>query len=330
MISITFKVMPMSTCRAPTADASDRTIPLPAAQRLSFGERLRTWRTARRYSQLALALEAGVSQRHLSFLESGRAGPSRDMVMLLAQVLQLPLRERNEWLTTAGFAPCFAERALGEAEMAAVRQALELTLQHHDPYPALVVNRRWEVVMHNLAFERLLAALAAPASVDALWQRVDPSGRRNLVRLSLHPEGLRPRVVDWPQVAAVLMARLAHEVQADPAHTALAALLAELRAWPGVAQAPSAPASLGTAAVAPPVLSLQLRLSGSDAGMGEPVLSLFSMICGFGTALDLTADELRLELMFPADPASTQWLRDIAAALRPHPPATRDSGLMGQ
>lgn len=266
---------------------------------LTFGDRLRTWRTARRYSQLALALEAGVSQRHLSFLESGRAGPSRDMVMHLAQVLQLPLRERNAWLVAAGLAPCFAERTLGDAAMQAIRQSLDLTLQHHEPLPALVVNRQWEVVMNNPAFERLLAALAAPEPPVALWQRVDPTGRRNLMRLSLHPEGLRPWVVEWPSFAALLMARLSHEVQADPTHTGLAALVSELRTWPDVAaatvrQPPDVP---------PPVMTLQLRHRGQT-------LSLFSMVCGFGGAMDLTTEELRLELMFPSDAGSAQFLRE--------------------
>jgi transcriptional regulator with XRE-family HTH domain len=262
----------------------------------AFGSLLRAWRTARRYSQLELASETRVSQRHLSFLESGRANPSRGMVMHLTQVLQVPLRERNDLLIAAGFAPLYPERPLRDAGMAAVRQALETTLRHHEPFPALVVDRQWNIVMHNAAIDRLIGLLGPPARV---WKAVDPSGKRNLMRLSLHPQGLQPLVVDWPQTAGVLLARLQAEVQANPANTGLRHLLSELRALPGV------PEPAQAAAAAPPqvpVLSLKLR-------QGNATLELFSMVCSFGTALDLTADELRLELLFPSDAPTAKFLR---------------------
>jgi transcriptional regulator with XRE-family HTH domain len=262
----------------------------------NFGELLKAWRTARRHSQLELALQTQVSQRHLSFLESGRAKPSREMALHLSQTLRVPLRERNQLLMAAGFAPIYPERPLASAEMAAVRQALETTLRHHEPFPALVVDRQWNLVLHNTALDRLIGLLGPPARV---WQRVDPSGRRNLMRLTLHPHGLQPLIMDWPQTAAALMARLHLEAQANPADAALGALLAELRLLPGVPRT-AAPDSLP--AFQPPVLSLKLR-------RGTATLELFSMICSFGTALDLTADELRLELLFPSDEATAQVLR---------------------
>ncbi len=262
----------------------------------TFGELLRTWRAARRYSQLELAMETQVSQRHLSFLESGRASPSRDMAMHLSQVLRVPLRERNELLIAAGFAPIYPERQLEDAEMVAIRQALQTTLRHHEPFPALVVDRQWNVVLHNAAVDRLIGLLGPPTRV---WQQVDPSGRRNLMRLTLHPQGLQPLVVDWPQTARALLTRLELEAQANPANAELRALLSELRSLPGV-QVASEVGSM--AAFQPPVLSLKLR-------QGHATLELFSMICSFGTAMDLTADELRLELLFPSDEVTAEFLR---------------------
>jgi len=262
----------------------------------TFGDLLKAWRTARRYSQLELALETQVSQRHLSFLECGRAGPSRDMAMHLSQVLRVPLRERNDLLMAAGYAPVYPERPLEDGEMAAIRQALETTLRHHEPFPALVVDRQWNVVLHNAAVDRLIGLLGPPARV---WRRVDPSGRRNLMRLTLHPQGLQPLVVDWPQTARAVLTRLRLEAQANPANADLRALLSDLGSMPGV---PAATERGGRVAFEPPVLSLKLR-------RGQATLELFSMVCSFGTAMDLTADELRLELLFPSDEATAQFLR---------------------
>lgn len=262
----------------------------------SFGSLLKAWRAARRYSQLELASETRVSQRHLSFLESARANPSRDMVLHLAQVLGVPLRERNALLVAAGFAPMYPERALHEPRMAAIRQALETTLRHHEPFPALVVDRQWNVVLHNDAVDRLIALAGPPSRV---WKRADPTGARNLMRLTLHPAGLQPLVVDWPATAAAVLSRLQAEVQANPANSQLRALLAELSTLPGV---PSIDPSAGTRSpMEVPVLTLKLR-------KGKATLEFFSMVCTFGTALDLTADELRLELLFPADEPTARFL----------------------
>jgi len=280
-----------SRSRRPSAAARDA-----QAVTQTFGELLRTWRAARRYSQLELAMETQVSQRHLSFLESGRASPSRDMAMHLSAVLRVPLRERNELLIAAGFSPVYPERPLEDAEMVAIRQALQTTLRHHEPFPALVVDRQWNVVLHNAAVDRLIGLLGPPTRV---WQRVDPSGRRNLMRLTLHPQGLQPLVVDWPRTAGALLTRLELEAQANPANAELRALLSELRSLPGV---PVASEVGSMATFQPPVLSLKLQ-------RGQAMLELFSMICSFSTAMDLTADELRLELLFPSDEATAQFLR---------------------
>ncbi len=261
-----------------------------------FAGLLKAWRRTRRYSQLELASETQVSQRHLSFLESGRANPSRDMVLRLAQVLHVPLRERNDLLVAAGYAPLYPERSLDHAGMAAIHEALETTLRHHEPFPALVVDRQWNVVMHNTAVDRLIGLLGEPARV---WKKVDPTGGRNLMRLTLHPKGLQPLVVDWPGTAIALLTRLQAEVQANPANTRLQELLADLRALSGM------PSTGHTAdaqsAMQVPVLTLKLR-------QGNAMLEFFSMICTFGTALDLTADELRLELLFPCNEFTAQFL----------------------
>ena len=280
----------------PRAAASAATVGLQ-----TFGELLKAWRTHRRYSQLGLAAETGVSQRHLSFLESGRSSPSRPMVLQLAKVLHLPLRERNDLLMAAGFAPLYPERALGDDSMEAIREALSSTLQHHEPYPALVVDRQWNVVMHNAAVDRLIGLLGDPARV---WKTVDPSGRRNLMRLTLHPRGLQPLVADWPDTAGALLMRLHAEVQANPADSALQSLLSDLRTLPGV---PSAwPPGRDVATMQVPVLTLKLR-------QGAASLEFFSMVCTFGTALDLTADELRLELLFPCNDETARFLRESSA-----------------
>ena len=163
-----------------------------------FGFLLKTWRQRRKLSQLDLALEAGVSQRHLSFLESGRSRPSRSMALHLAAALDLPLRERNHLLLQAGFAAAYDERSLSSADMTAVRQALELTLRHHEPFPAIVIDRAWNLVLANQATFRFLA-LFGPQ--EAIWARVDPSGRRNVMRLSFHPAGLQAFLRNWREAA---------------------------------------------------------------------------------------------------------------------------------
>jgi transcriptional regulator with XRE-family HTH domain len=276
------------------------TPPLPRREPPAFGPLLRQWRDVRKRSQLDLALEAGVSQRHVSYLESGRAQPSREMVLQLAEVLNVPLRERNLWMNAAGFASVFPQRALQDEDMAAVREALHLTLQHHEPYPAMVVNRQWDMVMSNGPADRFLALLGP---LDEVWQRVDASGGRNVMRMTFHPEGMQPRLKNWPQVATSLLTRLQREVAADPTHQALRQLLADVSAFPGV------PVSwrhqAWDQAMPPPIFPLEVDL-------GALTLKVFSMVSTFGTALDVTADELRVETFFPADDFSRAFFLQLA------------------
>lgn len=274
----------------------------PQSKALEFGSLLKLWRTSRRLSQLDLALEANVSQRHLSFLESGRAQPSRDMILMLSDSLRVPLRERNELLLSAGSAPMYQERGLDGSDMVAIRNALEMTIRHHEPYPALVLNRHWDVVLQNTAVDRLVGLLGSPTNV---WQRVDSSGQRNLMRLALHPCGLQTLVRNWHQTAAILLLRLQREVNANPTNSQLRALFSDLCKLPGI---PPKWGSTYWDAAAPPIMTLELN-------WGDSSLKLFSMISTFGTALDVTADELRLELFFPSDEVTTKFFRGQKGAI---------------
>lgn len=247
-----------------------------------FGELLRDWRKRRRLSQLDLATEAEVSQRHLSFVESGRARPSREMVLHLAEQLEVPLRERNLLLVAAGHAPVFPERALDDPAMGAARDAVRRVLAGHEPHPALAVDRHWTLLAANRALAPLLdgvdAALLAPPA--------------NVLRLSLHPKGVAPRIANLPEWRAHILARLRRqvEVSADPV---LRALLDELRGYPVPAATHPVPAAeLGGVAV-------PLRLA-TSAGM----LSFLSTTMVFGTAVDITLAEITIEAFFPADAAT--------------------------
>ncbi len=295
-----------------------------------FGDLLRGWRRARKLSQLNMALEAGVSQRHVSFLESGRAQPSREMVLQLAGALDVPLRERNVLLQTAGFAPLYRERGLDSADMAAVRHALQMMLDHHEPLPAVVINRGWELVLANAAAQRFLGAftpngLAKPAmptkpdangdesssvsSRAASGSAADRQAGRetalNLMRFTFHHRGLQPLVANWEEVGPLLLSRLQREVAADPANSLLRELYEEILEYPAVA-----PAWRNTVwpATPPPILHLEVRV-------GDVALKLFTMISTFGTAQDVTAEELRVESFFAADEATTAFFTALAAGV---------------
>lgn len=256
----------------------------------TLGPLLRDWRQRRRLSQLALALEARVSQRHLSFVESGRARPSREMVLQLAEALGVPLRERNEMLLAAGYAPVFAERPLSDPALGAARRAVERVLAAHEPFPALAVDRHWTLLAANRAVGPLMAG-AAPALL---------APPVNVLRLSFHPDGLAPRIVNYGEWRAHVLERLRHQVDvsADPA---LAALLPELRDYPL-----PAPHRRGAGAAARDhggvFVPLQLE---TDAG----VLSFISTTTVFGTPVDVTLAELALECFFPADARTAELLR---------------------
>lgn len=264
-----------------------------------FGPALRRWRNERRLSQLELALSAGVSQRHVSFVESGRSRPSRDMVLQLAEAMDLPLRQRNQLLVTAGFAPTYAQRDLADPDMASVNQALDLILTHHEPNPALVLDRTWNMLRSNDAMTRMLALLGDP---DDLWHRVCGEGPRNLLKLTFHPDGARPFIRNWEEVANLLLWRSRREADAT-ANAELHTVVDEILAYDGIPndwRALDHPDGLP-----PPILPLEY-------GIGDARLSLFSMLSSFGTPLDVTAEEVRVETFFPANTASRQLLEALA------------------
>jgi transcriptional regulator with XRE-family HTH domain len=262
----------------------------------AFGATLRDCRRARGLSQLDLALDAEVSQRHISFLESGRALPSREMVLQLAQSLDLPLRERNRLLQSAGFAGIYPQRRLDAGDMQPVRQALEVLLRHHEPYPAIVVDRAWNLFMANGAMQRLLQMAG---DTEALWQRVCGDGPRNVMKLTFHPEGLRPLIANLDEIAPPFLARTAREALE---HAEVQAVLDEVLRYPGL---PSKLRRIDLDASRLPVLPTHFRINGVD-------LRMFTMMTTFGTPQDVTTDELRVESFFPADEASAGILRLLA------------------
>jgi transcriptional regulator with XRE-family HTH domain len=254
------------------------------------GNLLRKWRERRRLSQLDLACEAEISTRHLSFLETGRSLPSREMVMRLAERLDVPLRERNALLVAAGYAPAFPERPLDDPALQSARKAVDLVLAGHEPYPALAIDRHWTLIASNNAVLPLLAG-------------VDPSLWRppvNALRLSLHPAGLAPRIANLAEWRSHLLARLRRQIEVT-ADTVLGELLNELCSYP----APGEGAENGGA--------------GEYAGVAVPfrlvteqgVLSFISATTIFGTPVDVTLSELALESFFPADAATAKALRGI-------------------
>lgn len=252
------------------------------------GPLLREWRRRRHLSQLDLALEANVSARHLSFIETGRSRPSAEMLLHLSERLDVPLRDRNALLLAAGHAPVYAQRALDAPALGPVRAALDRVLAGHAPNPALVVDRHWGLVAAN-ASAALLTEGAAPHLLEPPV---------NVLRLSLHPEGVAPRIANLPEWRAHLLDRLGREAVAsgDPA---LAALHAELAAYPSREPAVSPDPEAGAIAV-----PLRLR-------HGETELAFISTVTTFGTAVDVTVSELSIESFFPADAATAAAVREL-------------------
>ena len=258
----------------------------------AFGEQLRHWRQRRRLSQLELASEAELSTRHLSFVETGRAKPSRDMVLRLSEALELPLRSRNALLMAAGFAPSFPERPLDDAAQSEARALVQRILDAHMPFPALAVDRHWQLAARNQAAGALMAGIAP--------HLIEPPV--NVLRISLHPEGVAPRVANLADWKRHVLERLRHQVSqsGDPV---LEALLEELRGYP--APASKAPATNGNALIAVPLI------------LNSPVgqLSFISTTTVFGTPVEVTLSELAIESFFPADSETAERLRALAAAL---------------
>jgi transcriptional regulator with XRE-family HTH domain len=265
--------------------------PPPPAPSAHVGALLREWRAARRLSQLNLALDVGTSTRHLSCVETGKAQPSRDMVARLADALGMPLRERNALLIAAGYAPEYRETALTTPEMAPQRRAIEVILAHHEPYPAFVMNRHWDVLMTNQALTRFIDSLKAGGAMHS-----------NIVRQVFDPNDMRPFVANWEEVAQELVRHLHADVAAAPSDAKARALLEEVLAYPDV---PAHWRTREPARTPLPILTSAFR-------RGEIELRFFSTLTMFATPRDVTLDELRIECMFPADEATAQECRALA------------------
>ena len=266
---------------------------MPAfAETPTFPGLLREWRQKRRLSQLALALESGVSQRHLSFLESGRAKPSRAMILQLSEALEVPLRDRNDWLVSAGFAPVYRARTLDDPQMSQVMAAVRLMLANHEPFPAIAIDRAWNIRLSNRPFDAMSAMLG-----HDLWTRVG-GAQRNLMRLFFHPNGIKPFVVNWRTVAPLLWHRARREAEALGGQE-MREVLADLAPYQ---DEHTLWASEEAALV--PVLPLVMEKDGVS-------VSLFTVIATFGTAQDVTADELRIETLFPANQPTEQLFRSL-------------------
>lgn len=245
----------------------------------AIGPMLREWRERRRLSQMDLALDAGVSTRHLSFVETGRARPSREMVLTLAEQLEVPLRARNALLLSAGYAPAFPERSLDDPALEGARRAIDLVLAGHEPFPALVFDRHWNII-------------AANAAVSPMLEGVDPAlrdGPVNTLRLALHPRGLAPRIANLGQWRTHLLHNLRAQIEAT-ADPVLAALEEEVSAYPVADPGEAYADDLGGVAV-----PLRLRTAGGG------LLTFISTTTVFGTPRDVTLAELALETFLPAD-----------------------------
>ena len=255
----------------------------------SFADHCRFWRQQRGYSQLALATEADISQRHLSCLETERSKPSREMVIKLAITMDIPLRARNAMLNAAGFASVYSQHKLSAPQMSVVNEAINNVLAHHDPLPAIVVNRNWHIMALNSGAQKLFSLLGDPEEV---WQAVEDNGNKSLARLTLHPGGLKPFIDNWEAAAPLFIERIRREIAFanDPALSEELQGVIDL-----VGQTnPAAPKTLL------PVLPLELR-------QGELCLKLFSVFSNFGTPVDVTTEELRIESFYPSDEISRSF-----------------------
>jgi transcriptional regulator with XRE-family HTH domain len=259
----------------------------------SAGDHIREWRTRRRLSQLDFALDVEISQKHLSFIESGRSSPSREMVLRLAEHLQVPLRERNVMLLAAGFAPVFPERSLDDPALKAARAAIDLVLKGHEPFPALAIDRHWTLVAANAV---------VPAFLGMVSDQTLLQPPVNVLRLSLAPEGLAPHIVNLAEWRAHLLDRLRHQIEVT-ADAKLQMLLRELEAYPAPVMDKTAEGpSWDFAGI---VIPFQLRM---PAG----ILSFLSTTTVFGTPVDITLSELAIEAFFPADTATADALNAMS------------------
>jgi transcriptional regulator with XRE-family HTH domain len=261
----------------------------------AFGRLLREWRSRRRVSQLDLAVEAGVSSRHVSFIETGRAQPSREMVLMLARVLDVPLRDRNHLLNAAGYAALYRATDLESPALEQARRALDFMLRQQEPYPAIVVDRGWNLLKANNGAVKLVE-LFADADAAGEWGG-------NAMRLMLHPRGLRPHIVNWEAMAAALIQWLHRDVLSGLGGDDTRKLLEELLSYPGV---PPRWRTLDLDASTAPFLAIEFR-------KGELELRYFSTLTSLGTPHDITLQELRVEAFFPADAATEETSRRLMA-----------------
>jgi transcriptional regulator with XRE-family HTH domain len=268
--------------------------PVPSTAR-SAGEHIRAWRNRRRLSQLDFALEVEISQKHLSFIESGRSSPSRDMVLRLAEHLDVPLRERNVMLLAAGYAPVFPERSLDDPALKAARAAIDLVLKGHEPFPALAVDRHWTLVAANSV---------APAFFALVGDATLLQPPVNVLRLSLSPDGLAPHIVNLAEWRAHVLDRLRHQIEVT-ADARLDMLLTELQAYPS----PAVDRLSDGAAVDYAGIAIPFRLR-----TPRGVLSFLSTTTVFGTPIDITLSELAIEAFFPADEATADAARALASS----------------
>jgi transcriptional regulator with XRE-family HTH domain len=270
-------------------------------QRNSFGDLLRHWRTTRRVSQLELGLDAEVSSRHISFIETGRAKPSRQMVVILSNVLDVPLRERNAMLIAAGFAPIYRETDLNAPQMAQVRQALELILRQHEPFGAIVFDRHWDLVMTNEAYMRMATMLSGDLNLSFAPYAIAPKPRFNILKLIFDPLAWKPFIANWEIVARATLDRLHREAihYNDPAlHDLLQALLAY----------PEVPVRWRDPDFDVPqdvIIPVEIRF-------GEHLLRLFSTVTTLGTPQDITLQELSIESFHAADEQTAQLIKALA------------------
>jgi transcriptional regulator with XRE-family HTH domain len=292
-IDMTSEVMvvgrsPRLICRMAARDPLSPPPPVPS---LHVGALLREWRAVRRFSQLDLALAADISTRHLSCIETGKAQPSHDMVVRLADTLEMPLRERNALLMAAGYAPRYPETALATPGLAQVRRATEFIIGQQEPYPAFVLNRHWDIQMANAAAMRVTGFMLGGGSEH-----------RNMIRHFFDPKDLRAAVVNWEEVAGDLIRHLHNDVAAAPTDDISRALLDEALSYPGV---PARWRLREPGAAPSPLLTTVFR-------RGDVELRFFSTFTTFGTPRDVTVDELRIECCFPDDEATAAFCRKLA------------------
>jgi transcriptional regulator with XRE-family HTH domain len=260
----------------------------------AFGLALREWRTRRGLSQLALSSNAGVSSRHLSFVETGRAQPSREMVLLLARTLDVPLRDRNDLLSAAGYAPVYRATKLEAPALAQARRALDFVLRQQEPYPAIVIDRHWNILQANGGTARLVELFLEPSAAADLGL--------NAMRLMLHPRGFRSHIVNWEAMAAALVQWLHRDILSGVGDSETRRLLHELLEYPGV---PRHWGRLDLDASTDPFLQIEFR-------RGDVELRYFSMLTSLGTPHDITLQEIRIESFYPADSATEEAARRLA------------------